>query len=76
MAIIRTKTRGLSLPSAQGVFDFPAVALTWAFQTFKKWQVRYETRLELARMGSDRLDDIGITEAERQREVAKPFWRA
>ncbi|MFP5422116.1 MAG: DUF1127 domain-containing protein [Gammaproteobacteria bacterium] len=39
------------------------------------WQRNLRTRSQLARLDSRQLADAGITEAQRQVELAKPFWR-
>lgn len=37
---------------------------------------RYRTRRALRKLEAHRHQDIGLTKAEVEREVAKPFWRA
>jgi uncharacterized protein YjiS (DUF1127 family) len=39
------------------------------------WYRNFTTRRVLARMNPERLSDIGLTEAQRVSETAKPFWR-
>jgi uncharacterized protein YjiS (DUF1127 family) len=39
------------------------------------WYRNFTTRRVLARMDAERLSDIGLTEAQRASEIAKPFWR-
>ncbi|MDP2748147.1 MAG: hypothetical protein CVV09_10730 [Gammaproteobacteria bacterium HGW-Gammaproteobacteria-13] len=39
------------------------------------WQRNVRTRSQLARLDCRQLADAGITEAQRQAELAKPFWR-
>ena len=39
------------------------------------WYRNFTTRRVLARMDTERLSDIGLTEAQRVSETAKPFWR-
>ena len=43
-------------------------------EILRTWRQRYQSRARLARLASHQLDDIGITEAEREAEVAKYFW--
>lgn len=38
------------------------------------WYRNFTTRRALARMDTERLSDIGLTEAKRVSETAKPFW--
>jgi len=45
------------------------------FSNFMLWQRRINTRRELARLDERLLADAGISEAQRQRELKKPFWR-
>jgi len=45
------------------------------FSNFMLWQRRVNTRRELARLDDRLLADAGISEAQRQRELKKPFWR-
>jgi len=40
-----------------------------------EWQKRSKGRNELARMNSRLLQDIGLTRAEVQTEINKPFWK-
>ena len=47
-----------------------------AAATLRRWHQRSEQRRQLAGLSAHYLDDIGITEAERQAEISKPFWRA
>ena len=39
------------------------------------WQQRSRSRRQLAQLDSRLLADTGISEAERQVELSKPFWR-
>jgi uncharacterized protein YjiS (DUF1127 family) len=39
------------------------------------WRRNVHTRRQLARLDSRQLADAGITEAQRQGELDKPFWR-
>ena len=44
--------------------------------TLLLWQSRAVHRAHLAEMESHRLEDLGISHAEAQREAVKPFWMA
>jgi uncharacterized protein YjiS (DUF1127 family) len=46
-----------------------------AYVALCSWQRNLRTRRQLARLDSLQLADAGITEAQRQVELAKPFWR-
>lgn len=39
------------------------------------WQRRVSSRRQLARLDARLLADAGISEAQRQQELSKPFWR-
>lgn len=39
------------------------------------WSVRMTTRKQLRLLSIAQLNDVGISEAERQQELAKPFWK-
>lgn len=43
--------------------------------TLDRWRSNVHSRRTLARLDQRLLRDCGITEAERQAELAKPFWR-
>jgi len=40
-----------------------------------QWQRRVVSRRQLARLDTRLLADAGISEAQRQAELSKPFWR-
>jgi uncharacterized protein YjiS (DUF1127 family) len=46
-----------------------------AYAVLCSWQRNWHTRRQLARLDSRQLADAGITEAQRQAELEKPFWR-
>jgi len=46
-----------------------------AYATLCNWRRNWHTRQQLARLDSRQLADAGISEAQRQAELAKPFWR-
>ncbi len=43
--------------------------------TVRRLWRRYRSRMELAHMNEHMLKDIGVTFAEAERELNKPFWR-
>ncbi|WP_263147316.1 DUF1127 domain-containing protein [Pseudomonas sp. RIT-PI-AD] len=43
--------------------------------TLVLWQRRIFSRQQLARLDARLLADAGISEAQRQAELSKPFWR-
>ena len=45
------------------------------FSTLMLWQRRIISRSQLARLDARLLADAGISEAQRQNELSKPFWR-
>lgn len=42
----------------------------------RTWHRRFKTRRQLRKLDARLLDDVGISEAERQQECAKWFWQA
>jgi uncharacterized protein YjiS (DUF1127 family) len=65
-----------SLGGDLGLLGSVARAPSTVFGTLLVWQMRANQRTRLAEMESHRLEDMGITSSEAQREAAKPFWRA
>ena len=61
--------RGTALPAG-------ADLLNRALTTLWLWQFRLRSRRELARLDDAMLRDVGLNPFSRDREVAKPFWRA
>lgn len=49
-------------------FDFDPI------RCFRVWRRRYATRIALAQLPDDRLADICLSPAARDREAARPFW--
>lgn len=45
------------------------------YARLRQWQRNARTRRQLARLDSRQLADAGISEAQRQCELDKPFWR-
>lgn len=45
------------------------------FTSILQWQRRVVSRRQLARLDTRLLADAGISEAQRQIELSKPFWR-
>lgn len=60
------------LPNCEITVINPSRRLT---KTFKFWIERSRQRKQLAKLDSRMLKDIGITRAEANAELAKPFWR-
>jgi uncharacterized protein YjiS (DUF1127 family) len=44
--------------------------------TVEVWKQRTQTRRELAELSFRDIQDIGLDQAEIDREIAKPFWQA
>jgi len=40
----------------------------------RQWWQKSASRIALAQLPDERLADIGLTRAERDREAARPFW--
>lgn len=45
------------------------------YSTLRQWQRNRRTRRQLALLTEQQLADAGISTAEREQELAKPFWR-
>jgi uncharacterized protein YjiS (DUF1127 family) len=61
-----------TLPAADTIRPTVRCAL---LGTLILWQRRLSTRRALAGLETAQLEDIGLTEAERRAECAKPFWK-
>ena len=40
------------------------------------WHINYRTRRQLADLGSQQLQDIGVSRADALQELRKPFWKS
>ncbi|WP_419833997.1 DUF1127 domain-containing protein [Endozoicomonas atrinae] len=49
--------------------------LTRLKNQYHLWLFRAEGQKNLAQMDTRMLKDIGLTEADRQQEISKPFWK-
>ena len=58
-----------------GFVGFLTRMVSGALGAILLWQERATQRAHLAALGDHMLKDIGISRAEADREVAKPFWR-
>jgi uncharacterized protein YjiS (DUF1127 family) len=45
------------------------------YARLRQWQRNRRTRLQLALLDDRQLADAGISSAQREQELAKPFWR-
>ncbi|MDU9409162.1 DUF1127 domain-containing protein [Pseudomonas sp. zfem001] len=45
------------------------------YSTLRQWQRNRRTRRQLALLTEQQLADAGISTAEREQELTKPFWR-
>lgn len=50
-------------------------ALGWAYGGARRWQHRLRERAELARLDDRALLDIGLSRADAEFLVNKPFWK-
>ena len=53
----------------------PRGAVTGIFTLLLAWQERTEERLRLQQISDHTLRDIGLSRADIDQEVRKPFWR-
>ncbi|MEQ8604599.1 MAG: DUF1127 domain-containing protein [Marivibrio sp.] len=49
------------------------IAMLWA--ALRRWQERAESRSHIRELDARLLRDIGVSRAEIESEIAKPFWR-
>lgn len=64
-------------PAGHGLFGVGVSRrLDGIFDLFTTWHQRAVTRRELARLDERVLHDIGLSQADVEQEVSKPFWRA
>jgi uncharacterized protein YjiS (DUF1127 family) len=61
--------------SRQGVSDLLGEAARRIVHTLHVWRERVHARNELSRLDERSLRDIGLTAADREFLVNKPFWR-
>ena len=61
--------------SRQGVIDLLGGAARRIVRTLRVWRERIRARDELSRLDLRSLQDIGLTTADRDFLVNKPFWR-
>ena len=61
--------------SRQGVSDLLGEAARRIVHTLRLWRERIRARDELSRLDLRSLQDIGLTTADRDFLVNKPFWR-
>ena len=69
------RTRAAAISRHQTALDALSEAGDWAFGTLREWHRRIRARQELARLDHRMLQDIGLTHADREVLVNKPFWR-
>lgn len=75
MQINNTKSVTKTLSFFIAFYDYQLVKLKKFLQVCKQWQKNKRTRDYLSEMSPHLLKDIGITESERQEELAKKFWQ-
>ncbi|HYH37223.1 MAG TPA: DUF1127 domain-containing protein [Azospirillum sp.] len=56
--------------------DSLATIFSHLLDTVAEWHQRAVSRRELAQLDDRMLHDIGVTSADVEREIAKPFWRS
>lgn len=60
----------------RAAFAALGAALAGLVPVMRLWLQRIETRRALAKLDTERLQDVGLSAAEARRECRKPFWRA
>jgi uncharacterized protein YjiS (DUF1127 family) len=59
----------------QAALEALSDAAHWVFATLGEWRRRLRERGQLARLDDRMLRDIGLTRADAQFLINKPFWR-
>jgi uncharacterized protein YjiS (DUF1127 family) len=72
MTMIETS---FSMPGARVRVPEPLTHLWNLFGQVTIWRERHAWRADLCRLDDHLLADIGLTRAEAEVEIAKPFWR-
>ena len=75
MQINNTKSVTKTLSFFIAFYDYLLVKLKKCLLVYKQWHENKRTRDYLSEMSPHLLKDIGITESERQEELAKKFWQ-
>ncbi len=60
--------------SHENAFHILFLRLPRPSRLLRKWRHNFISRAHLAALPVDRLQDIGVTPAMRDKEVARPFW--
>jgi len=66
---------GLTSFELSNVFRTPSSLLLRVADTLFEWRERRRQRRHLAMMDNHMLHDIGLSRADVDQEVTKPFWR-
>ena len=67
-------THTISIATPQHGFGLPRWVVT-LFRTLGRWTALYRQRHHLAELDDRMLRDIGLSRADVQTEIVKPFWR-
>jgi uncharacterized protein YjiS (DUF1127 family) len=59
----------------RAALDALSDAIDWAYGGVRCWRQRVHERAELARLDERSLRDIGLTRADAEFLINKPFWR-
>ena len=69
-------TNGISSGAVSGGVSAVFHTIGKAARTVIAWQERADQRRQLRALSEYMLKDIGLSRADVEREVSKPFWRA
>jgi uncharacterized protein YjiS (DUF1127 family) len=72
---METRTSGITLQPGRSP-GFASGLLTVAIDRLLLWQQRARDRRQLAGLDNHMLRDIGMSRADLEPEVTKPFWRS
>jgi uncharacterized protein YjiS (DUF1127 family) len=76
MSVMHLQAREISQAlQRRAALDSLSDAIDWAYGGIRCWRRRLHERAELARLDDRTLQDIGLTRADADFLVNKPFWK-
>jgi uncharacterized protein YjiS (DUF1127 family) len=74
--VVTSGTLSSSRPVARSAERVAGDRLVQAYERVLSWLERVHQRRHLAQLSDHMLKDIGLTRADVEAEMSKPFWRA
>lgn len=70
-------THAATVDARHGKSSTPTIAkaAAWVWEALVTWQERAGQRAHLAALSDRMLEDVGLTRADVQIEISKPFWK-